>query len=204
MKRSVIINWTMFSCLLILFSFGCEKQNTKYYIQDSFKQWVLFQKGSHWVYLNEKSQVLDCTFISKPPVTYMTPPEPASIQHEELIYSFTSGFLVNGYLESGRMKNIYFLGDFLSSSHALTAAMINNSSSKPFFDNCWLIERIDSLIINNVIFNDVIHTRDSNEIHADFCIKDYYFVKNIGLIKFSITTAEFDSTWSLVRWKVVQ
>jgi hypothetical protein len=37
---------------IILFS--CKKTTPIYYIQPEFKQWVLFQKGSYWIYLNEK------------------------------------------------------------------------------------------------------------------------------------------------------
>jgi len=34
--------------------------------------------------------------------------------------------------------------------------------------------------------------------------KDYYFAKNIGLLKFSIKTPNIDSTWSILRWHIVQ
>ncbi len=187
----------------MLLTLGCKKQTTTYYIQDSFKPWTLFQKSSYWIYLNEKRNSPDSAFIENQPFSYFTPPSPATLQYEVINYTYSNCFINDAAIIAGRSSPYYALVDFFSSSHVLSAGMLDNTSNKAS-ESCWLVERIDTLIINNNIFTNVLHTRDTNNYPPSLCVKDYYFVKNIGLIKFSIKTPKYDTTWSLVRWNVIQ
>jgi hypothetical protein len=63
--------------------------------------------------------------------------------------------------------------------------------------------KIDTLILNNNKFINVIHTRNVGGDKPGYHY-DYYFAKNIGLIKFSVSTAQYDTTWSLLRWHTNQ
>jgi hypothetical protein len=84
---------------------------------------------------------------------------------------------------------------------------LGNSTSNWLSAYCRYVEKIDTLVLNNNKFVDVIHTRSSDNNRYPYyenCLNDYYFARNIGLIKYSVQTDTYDSTWSLVRWHTIQ
>ena len=93
--------------------------------------------------------------------------------------------------------------DFYSGNACFTNWLILGKEDR-VTTSCRLIHVYNFLTLNTNTFNNVYHTRDSNKTSTSYTVKDYYFAKNIGLIKFSIRTPEIDSTWSLVRWHVLQ
>ena len=191
--------------VLLIFVFSCNKSSTTtYYISDSFKAWSLFQPGSYWVYLDEKKQMPDSIYLDSKPISYFTPPKPASIQYEIIDYQISNGFLNYAAIECGENGSNLGLSDFYSNdSYALSTGVIDNTMTM-VSENCRLIERLDTMVINNYKFTNVIHTRDTNNFLTHIWRKDYYFAKNIGLLKFSIKTPKTDSTWSILRWHIIQ
>jgi hypothetical protein len=135
-----------------------------------------------------------------------TPPPSENLDHYEgFYYDVSNSFLKNVSIDRGTDDSFASLGIFypddagfpgLSSS---IAAGIGSGSSD-FFK---LVEKIDTMFINSNRFTNVVHTR-STSTYYDNLQNDYYYVKNIGLVKFSIKTNSFDSTWSLMRWHVIQ
>jgi hypothetical protein len=201
MTSSIRIGKLVFYFALFTIIVGCSKRQSTYYIQDSLKEWTFYKTGSYWIFLNETSQNQDSLFIDEDPTSYFTPPEPTNTQYEIIKYEINNGFLTTGTLSAGMEDNAFFVfSDFQSGGMPLSTWIINGKSSS-ISTYSWLIKRFDTLTINKTLFYDVIHTRDSSEKGR---ARDYYFVKNIGLVKFSIRTAQFDSTWSLLRWHVVQ
>jgi hypothetical protein len=59
-------------CLIITVFFGCKKEQSevKYFpIPDALMKIALFQKNSYWVYRNDTTGVIDCTYIKSDPVS---------------------------------------------------------------------------------------------------------------------------------------
>ena len=191
--------------LLFLIVLSCNKSRTSTsYVPDAFKPWSLFQSGSYWVYLNEKKHVNDSTYIDSPPVSWFEPPQPVSVQHQVISYVFLNSFLTEVDILSGDSNHAYMgYTDFVSGSSVLTLQVVENTTNL-VSTTCKVIERLDTLSINHNLFNNVIHTRDTNYFLKFRWIKDYYFAKNIGLLKFKIKTPTIDSTWSILRWHVNQ
>ena len=203
----------LFSMLLV-FSFllligSCKKKDSPQilYIDNSFKEWVLFQKGSYWIYLNGMNSVLDSSYVStKPEGGYYPPlPENAAFHYEAISYKLANSFIK--YAKISRDPN----GSFISFStyypnEAVFPALFNgytNASWLGSSDYCSFVEKIDSMIINTNKFKNVIHTRVVNSYYNNLQF-DYYFVKNVGWVKYSIKTSTMDTTWSLLRYHVVQ
>jgi hypothetical protein len=191
--------------LLFIIVLSCNKSSTlTIYVADSFKPWSLFQAGSYWVYLDEKKHMTDSTYVDIPPVSWFTPPQPVSVQYEAISYKFSNSFLTVAEIgadnesESGLGYN-----DFISGGSVLNLYVINQVSNF-VSSTCKVIERLDTVTINNHLFTNVIHTRDTNYFLKFRWIKDYYLAKNIGLLKFKIKTPTIDSTWSILRWHVIQ
>ncbi len=181
---------------------ACNKQPDTCYIQKDFKQWTVFEPGTYWVYLNERSLKVDCCHIDAEPLHGFTPPEPTSQQYEIIDISVSGGWLVKLYSQSLCENSYLTVGDFQYGAEALSLyvckGIIDYISPTTF-----LIEKFDSFPLNDHVFVDVIHTRDSNT-YADGWVRHYYLAKNIGILKFSLKTKDIDSSWSLVRWHVIQ
>jgi hypothetical protein len=196
-------------CLLFLVLVSnCKKKGTTtYYIDNSFKEWVLFQKGSYWVYLNEKRQVQDSTYIIMQPRYGFTPPPSENLDHYEQIYYDVSNSFLKSVAINREPGDSYVSLEFFYPDDGAGFTGLNSSIT----DGTWsgssnsfkLIEKIDTIFLNSSRFTNVIHTR-STSTYYDNLQNDYYFAKNIGLVKFAIKTNTFDSTWSLMRWHVIQ
>ena len=192
--------------ILALFSSCSKKKAITYYIDNSFKEWVLFQKGSYWVYFNDSSHMLDSAFVDMQPRYGLSPPETEHMDHyQSIYYTVTSSFIRDVYIGRDPDESYVAIGFFYPKNDvfkALNSGYTNGSwnGSSSFTS---LIEKIDTMILNYKKFTNVIHTR-TNEVIYDSSQYDFYFAKNIGLIKFSAKTNSFDSTWSLMRWHIIQ
>jgi hypothetical protein len=194
--------------LSIIFSLcSCYKRKpATYYIDASFKEWVVFKKGSYWVYLNEKRQSEDSTFINMQTRDAISlPGQEGPDCFEGFYYDLSNGFIsaVSGqrdYNESYASYSVFFPDEYSMTglSTANLKIPVDESYHTPI-----LVEKIDTMFLNNNKFTNVIHTRDTIKFFNNLQ-DDFYFVKNIGLIKFSIRTNSFDSTWSILRWHVIQ
>jgi len=192
-----IRSFIYFLLFLVLVS-SCKKKDENYYIQDSFKEWTLYKQGSYWIYLNEGKGKLDSTFISQAPDDFLSHSNEDNHNYEIITYvvDHIGQFGIRAYTNNSELflKDLYTDGA-TSLSYMVTAALSDHVTT-----NCGVINRYDALIVNNNKFTNVIHTRDSSY----YSIKDYYYAMKIGLIKYSLKTTSIDSTWSLIRWHVVQ
>jgi len=199
--------YTIFCCTIILIG-SCKKKETPQYfnIDKSFKDWSLFQKGSYWVFLNEISLQMDSSYVTTDPRIGYLPPDPDVINHyEQIYYELTNSFIK--YVEINKNSSesdMSFSTDY--ADNTVFAALFSGYTDGSWFGSaysCSFVEKIDTMIVNTNKFRDVIHTRviDSYYNNLQF---DYYFVKNVGWVKYSIKTSTMDSTWSLLRYHVVQ
>jgi hypothetical protein len=184
--------------------FGCTKKNKVEHdtIPTELKQWYLFQKGSYWIYNNDKTQKIDSSFINKIPEvseTWVNPGDGPIVDDYSIYFenSFIEGYSIspfnigiNSYLGSGGLA-------YMTSV---------NEGKKFFFDNVVYeyVHYYDSLLILNKSFHDVRYTKFSEPTSTDSLTFDYYFSKYIGLIKFSYSRGGKDTTWNLLRWHVIQ
>jgi hypothetical protein len=60
-------------------------------------------------------------------------------------------------------------------------------------------------VLNGNTFNSVYHCRvESQMLDGDSVIIDGHLVENIGLVEFKKRVDQVDTTWTLVRWHVIQ
>lgn len=177
--------WCVIGLFLILV--GCTKHERTYlYIPQLNKDVALFQKNSYWVYLNEKTLQVDCTYVRTDPEVYFESGELTS--HEIINVPFDGNLFINNYLLGYEV----FLHSIIQPDFGIS---IFEYSS----------ERIDSLSVNNYIFHDVYHTKCSAlPIQSDSIIFDTYVVPHVGIIKLSKKINGIDSTFTLLRWVIKQ
>ena len=171
---------------------------------------MLFQKGSYWIYRNEENQTLDSSYINIQPLTEW------NSTTEMISYAVSNSFIQNVLLIGATDLDLGSdsFADIIMSNPpdghymALTSAYaVGNSTSNWLSAYCHFVEEIDTIFLNNNKFVNVIHTRayvNNSCPYYDNYLNDYYFAKNIGLVKYSIQTDTYDSTWSLVRWHAIQ
>jgi hypothetical protein len=180
------------------FMVSCKKEPEKIYVQDSFKEWACFQNGSYWIYLNESSNRSDSSSLYYGPSTWFY-----KLTGDGKLYEMNSYQIQNiGEFRVGARVDYSFFsvqGIFLHGTYVLTSSVTSGLSDQ-VSQTCWVLKRYDSLTVNNQLFSDVIHTRDT----FSNSINDYYVAKNVGLIKFAIKNGYGDSTWSLLRYHVIQ
>jgi hypothetical protein len=89
--------------LLILILSGCkDKQHVDYYpVPDALKKACLFQKGSYWVYRNDSTGLIDCTYVKSNPVSGSI----SESSHRVVDY-------IETYLESRLYTEFYLRGEF--------------------------------------------------------------------------------------------
>ena len=192
----ILINISLFFLYLLIT--GCNKTEEKYYVQGSFKEWSLFQYGSYWIYLNEKSGRVDSSWVYTGPSTWFYKPIGDGKLYEVISFQIMN---IGPFKLGAKTDNSILLieGKFFSGGYALTSLVTSNLSDQ-VSSSCWVMKRYDSLIVNNQMFFNVIITRDT----FSNSINDFYFAKKVGLIKFAIKNEYGDSTWSLVRSHIIQ
>lgn len=95
----------LFIFFILLLLFGCKKkQEVKYYpIPDALKTACLFQKDSYWIYRNDSTDAVDCTYIYTNPVSSNTTD-----------YSNNIVDYIQIQLTSSLISQFYFSGEFFS------------------------------------------------------------------------------------------
>jgi hypothetical protein len=136
------------------------------------------------------------------------PPENTTWQHEMCGYSVFNGFytqiVLNGDKDYSDMDIEGLSTVYGTAPSPLDTYIIETGTALPGSDTTLhVFGKIDTLILNNNKFINVIHTRNMG-IYKSGYHYDYYFAKNIGLIKFSVSTVQYDTTWSLMRWHTNQ
>ena len=200
---------TKLVCSLILLSFlGCKRevQLPYYKINNDFLQYVYFEKGSYWIYKNECNGTHDSCTLIYPPNVWTAKPEGLGYTYEAITTGFISKFLSNSEILATPDFDFAVFEEM--DSHSLISIRTSMSTGQKYTFDGAVIEQValfDSIIINDSIFKNVIHTRVAQPNNLkDSIFYSYFFAKNIGLIKFEKRYLNTDTTWSLLRYQVVQ
>jgi hypothetical protein len=203
--------------ILLLLVLGCKEEEPKHYyhyfpISDQLKQDGLFSSGSYWIYKNDSTGVVDCTYVKGEPVwgtSKFFPTENALIEIEtcemNLQSSVFSRFLLSGNLGDGREKseNAFLtrlskigydcsLGNstFVEHDDTLSGHTGNNfytCNKQPLFemdDRYIELDKYSSLLINDLVVENVRLTR-SKFIYKVSGVDsiDFYFSPGVGIVK---------------------
>jgi len=177
--------WLRVGFLLILTA--CTKHEKTYlYVPQLYRDVALFQKNSHWVYLNEATLQIDSTYVNANPSSYFQSSDLTS--YEVINVPFDGSLFI---------KNSLFVdAAFLTATFQPHAGIIIIQSNT---------EKLDSLDVNNLRFYNVYHNHQILvPLQSDSIFIDSYAVPHIGIIKLSKKVADKDTTLSLLRWNVIQ
>ena len=203
---------------------GCTKQDPEYYtIPEDFKQWVVYQPGTYWIYLNEKTGAQDCTFVTSVYTgQHVTGGNGSSDteRHFEAITSNCSGPLFKYMSAEAEMESSIVTNYKASLSIPLSSpGMEDVSFSYGLLLNPQFIQyrRYEAIInygvkqvypeesMNGKIFTNVYDLRHEwINYMGDSLVTEAHFAKNTGIVKLRIYKEQSDTTWSLIRYKIVQ
>jgi len=196
--------------VLGLLLFSCKKDPDFYPVSDEFKPWFLFQQGSFWIFQNDSTLDLDSVYIKSPPAYYNVPNpdrtysrQAISIQYQSSFFEFidvlssTSGsdflsiHIYNSIVFPGLISNFPIKGEYKSTSGSATV----------LFEN---LRYYPDYILNFTHYKDVCQTRWTYTEPTFNKIFNFYFAKNIGLIKVDGNWNDTSRSWSLLRYHAVQ
>jgi hypothetical protein len=185
---------------------GCKKNVAHYTISQDFMNWVYFKEGSYWIYKNEKKGIIDSCYIANKALFATSNSEKNQGYLFDFIeMHFNSSFLETGYIRSTPTFDYanYYTGDWTIGS---IRTNINIGQKVKWGDDVYEeLAFYDTFTVNDSVFRNVIHTKIAYPGYSDdSIIRQYYFSKNIGLIKYEKTELNTDSIWSLLRWHVIQ
>jgi hypothetical protein len=191
--------------IVFLISLGCSKKSGyNEYIPAQLKQYSVFQVGSYWVFKNESTGTIDSSYLLNPPVYLYNDPvnDPPQNRYETC--------------------DIYFGGTFLSHSQTSTShysigfqngkgsiCLYSNFQPGYTLDNDYFhtftnLNYIDSMVVNNRTFYQVMNTQYKFWNHlGDTTTYTYYIAKSTGLIKFTLDKNHQDTSWSILRCRVI-
>lgn len=187
MKKYLLI--FVFSIIL----YGCYKDPITYYVTDDFKEWVVFQPGSYWIYQN--GLIKDSIAVND---------------------------IENGISENYGDGKIWYFKEYFTVDYFNSDSTINSDriSAGPNgqrayrrgspFNHILLVKDfetkyniIDELKIGNTTFYNMKQVHISNN-SLDSVVIDYYIAKNYGVVKKEIQDSSGTTTWNLVEWNIVQ
>ena len=193
--------------LIIILLFGCKKEKSPpyYKISNEFRNWVDFQEGSYWIYKNDISGLTDSVYCKNRYSTTIIR-QGSPYYYDVINIDFSANNLVQWSFISVNPDfegvNMDGLGYSLRSNTNLGQNIIWDNEIYQYSNH------YDSLLIIDNIFFNVIHTHIVKEhnIEHDSIIGDFYFSKFIGLIKYKkkLQNDGIDTTWSLIKWKIIQ
>ena len=202
-----ILNNILVTLLIVSFVFftSCRKSKDRVeLVPEEFKAWVCFQKGSYWIYMSDKEQLVDSTVLYMDPIIHYHTMEGSNhekISIEKIYLRLSSGVLRGFSISPSECITDFF--NFASSTCLLSD--ISLSSQHSLEGDFFLDTIYPSYIINDNEFTNVVETRfipyagsDTNHLSVTF-----FYAKNIGLIRYTLRSSD-TVTWSLVRWNVNQ
>jgi len=220
------IKITLFLLILPFFCVfeGCTKNDPEYYtIPEDFKQWVVYQPGTYWIYLNEKTGVQDCTFVTLVSAGQQVTGGNGSSdteRHFEEITSHCSGPLFKYMVAEAEMESSSSTSSLASLSIPLSSPGMEEISFSyglmlnPRFIEYRRYETISNYGVKQVYPQESIYGTNFTNVYdlrhewidykGDSLVTEAHFAKNTGIIKLRIYNEKFDTTWSLVRYKIVQ
>jgi hypothetical protein len=176
---------------------GCSKKKNPENIPEQLIEYAVFQQGSYWIFKNENSGELDSTFISVPPTYFPINTVDGSYIQECSIRYGGSLFGV-GIVDPSEYQLIRRY-----SSMAYHLLYFDYTPGQVYPWNTIKVLVYDSLYVNNQLFTHVVNTQYDVVSHGyDTTWYTFYTAKNTGLIKFNIHSTSYDSTWSVIRYKI--
>lgn len=213
-KRLPSCQKCFFIALILLGFISCDKKPDYWNIPDEFQSWCRYREGSYWIYRNEKTLQVDCTYVTR----YTT----GKYQHEGDGYkvldyddwesSDITGSFLSGITAGSGSKNFATMslsGKFLAPSINFSTELWTN----PKYQEAWYTGANSSGVVavypteevNGNSFTNVYHCRiESQTWDGDSVIVDGHLVKSIGLVKYKKRIDHADTTWTLLRWHVNQ
>jgi hypothetical protein len=209
--------------LLYVFQ-GCIKHDPEYYyIPDEFKQWVVYQPGTYWIYLNETTGLQDCTYVTRVYTgQHVTGGNGSSDteRHFEEITSSCNGPLFKSMSSAAELERSIVTSDRATLSIPLKSSGMEDVSFSyglllyPQFIEYRRYEAMSNFGVKQVYPQEIINGNNFTNVYdlrhewidymGDSLVTEAHFAKNTGIIKLRIYKEQFDTTWSLVRYKIVQ
>lgn len=187
---------------LLLGSNCCKKNKKTYYMDQEFKDYIVFNSGSYWVYQDslDSSKIDSVTLTSQEIEIVET--KHFDFDYEAIYqnyYSTKSTYLTNGNVIGGELDKTN-LSSYIFSIGGITH-FFSQASIGEINDVELLYENyLDSININNNAFNKVKIFKFQEDYISNYPEKIYYS-SHVGIIKKEM----YDGTvWELIRYNIVQ
>ena len=220
MKLKLII----FLSLALILLISCKKKLPYYGLSDQMKEYFVFKQGSYWIYRNDSTGIIDSSYTMS---FYSTVEDVESlgVSREFIDFVFASTFLSDFEMGYGCLgANMLTISTTFDTNQPPNQIVGNgpiayfegwqpnkdNISGTCFSDGVCRYSNITTMTVNNKIYNNIIYTRiitmDSSTANQHFFIREIYFAKNIGIIKFYEESkyVNVKRSFSLLRQKVIQ
>jgi hypothetical protein len=200
------LNLLMISITFMSFQ-GCKKQDINYYIPDEFRLWTCYKPGSYWIYLNEKTGAQDCTYVKE----FMSGIHSSHSYESDPVHNYE-------YATVAFTSHLYSSFDIVTTS--LSIPLFNAEISSIGFSYSLLKNPVYTLYnyggsgvyevysMESVNGNEFLNVYDMRSEwlnkSGDSLAWEAHFVESVGIIKLRTSKAPFDTTWSLLRWGIVQ
>lgn len=183
---------------------SCRKNSYCFLIPPDFKEWTFADQNSYWIYKNDSTGREDSISVSNDPgIITGSCPEYSSQYHDESYfetYYFYTGSPFGSTYKI--MASNCFTKFSIDYDNTFIPAYLVNGEDQCEAVGYTFIEKIPMMSLNGHEFNDVIHTKYSH--YQGLFEYEFYIARHIGIIKVKQQTMESDSTWSLLRWNVIQ
>jgi hypothetical protein len=194
------------------------KKDKDYPVPEEMKQYFVFQKGSYWIYKNDSTGELDSTYVNYFTSLFDKNGYPGKNREVNQMY-FSSKFLSEYLLIYGCLDacglTVTTIADtsstetitvgesltYLDSWQPNTTFSLNTSCAVGIFK----YDRIPNVTINNKVYQSIIYSNNTSFDTISYT-REFYFAKNIGIIKLFERNKYFkiQRSYSLLRHKVIQ
>jgi hypothetical protein len=208
---------------------GCKKDTSNdsstehtYYISGAFKPWVIYKPGSYWIYLNEKTGEQDSTFVKSisSGIQATDGYKSSPTEDHEWVSMSLSGKLFSSFFVEATSAYPDLVSDNANLTITPSSPGIGVVSFSyylleyPGFDIYRSQEEIYNIGVKQVYPTETINGNSFNNVYnlchewltsiGDSLVTEAHLVKDVGIIKFRIYREPYDTTWSLLRYKVIQ
>jgi hypothetical protein len=199
--KSGFLNYIIIT--LVIFFYGCSKNEHTYsYIPQELKDMSVFKNGSYWIYLNENTGLLDSCYTDGAPVIWYTDLSTKGVfHHEERIIGYLNSSFLRWY-----SLHTTFLSYVLPNSVVSFITDISEGDTilTSTYRSFTYIEKIPKYSLNNIEYSDVFHTKTAWKLENDSIIYTFHIADHVGLIRLNKRIGNADTTWSLLRFHVIQ
>jgi hypothetical protein len=226
-STSMKLSIKIFLILVAIFIVSCKKETPYYQIPDYLKQYFVFQKGSYWIYTNDSTNSLDSTFVNNE--LHGTQGIGDDGRH---LYSFdwiklyyTSQFLKNSEISYScpgpnglSIAGIYtdLNGNILDVTTGPLAFVDGWQPTQNIYSqNClgnevFTYQYLPEVVINDIQYDQIIYSKiisiDTSLENSNYYVREIYFAKYIGILKYIETIRHYNiqRSWSLKKYKIIQ